>query len=409
MNRCFVGLGADPAPGDPDELAGIARVCLRAAADLGTTVQRLRQLAAAGPCWDGSARRAWEAAASARVPVLEQAAGALAEAGRRLGAHADLLHDAQARAWQLELAADSARRGLPDPSAEQELRRALSQARVLREDVRGSATAAAHVLDAAAASCHPAGQPALLRLADVVADAVTESVPRLASEADVHVGDWVRGNAASIKLGSDILGLASGAVVLSGVGAPVAAALGGVALTGHASLARYADGSSTDIILGAAGMATMGVSAGAVGLARTARRAEGLPVPDKGLPSVLLRSTRVAAGEMPWRTVKAGSDGVGAGSTAVAVPPVTSSLTARRDGRRGVAAPHLTSAVAGPVVFLPLTVAPAVPLGFRPAPGPLVPAPASGPPAPDPLVNDPSAAGPPVLGPPAGDLAEGGR
>lgn len=188
--REFAGLGADPAPGDPAALAAAAHQAHAAAADLTAAATRLTPV-----IWTGEAADAFRTTLGPLPADLRRAAGAHRVAGRTLHDYADGLHARQLRADRLETEAATLRAreaaaiaevnrlaGMVAPTASAEfatlsaqyaaahsrassagadLVEVLAAAKVLAEDHRTAAAAAARTLRSAADTA-PYDKPGLL-------------------------------------------------------------------------------------------------------------------------------------------------------------------------------------------------------------------------------------------------------
>jgi hypothetical protein len=283
----FPALGFDPAPGDPDEQALIARSFGRAAGELdrlATVVARLCEVSAS---WRGGSAEAFARSVSGLPERLRAASSAFGHASVRLSAWSVELVglQAEARAIEREAAAavyrlDVARAGLDAATggwagttsvareahpaaldAVADLRRAQARGSVLQERAQAGARVVAVALREAARTAPQA--PLLARLGQVAR-----------SPAGVPLAAWVRANEEELSVAADAATVVAVPLALLPPAGPfVAAALRGVALGSHSATAAYADGSVKDVGMDVAGFATLGVARVASAGAASARGA----------------------------------------------------------------------------------------------------------------------------------------
>lgn len=249
MSARFPALGFDPAPGEPEEARVCAREHRRAAAELDRLATEVARLPGAVSAWRGAAATAFSAGLAPLLAQLREAAQALAATGSRLSAWADELEDLQERARGAERSAAEAleRRSeaharAPAGShvvdawdADDDLRRAAQQADEVRATWREGGRRAAAAVSATAAAAPP------------LPDGLGELV-------------WQHRHA--ISWAADISAVASLPAAFVPVVGPVAgAALGAAGLAGHAALAAYADGATSDVLLGVSVLGLGGASA----------------------------------------------------------------------------------------------------------------------------------------------------
>lgn len=245
MRARFPALGFDPAPGEPEQACACAREHRRAAVELDRLAAQVARLPASVATWRGAAATAFSAALAPLPGRLREAAQALAATGAHLSAWADELEDLQERARRAERAAADALERVREAvaggrvvdawDAEEDLRRAVQQADEVRAAWRAGGRRAASAVDAAAAAAPP--------------------LPG-------GLGELVWQHRHGISWAADISSMASFPVAFAGpVGAAAGAALGAAGLAGHALLAAYADGATSDVVLGASVLGMGGASA----------------------------------------------------------------------------------------------------------------------------------------------------
>jgi hypothetical protein len=338
MSSSFPALGFDPAPGDPEEVARAARHVGRVAGEFERLAGELARLSDVSAAWRGGAALAFAESAAVLPRQLAGAAAAFAATSTALSAWSAEVTALQADARAVERRAAAAQQRVQaareaaaaaaDPlglwrgdapvalhgpavtEALEDLRAARVEGERVREQARASARVAAAAVRAAAREAPPA--PVLERLARW-ADAPF----------GIPLGQTVRDHEDLFLLVADAATVGSAvATVIPPFGVPVAAALGGVALLSHATVAAYADGSVQDIALDAAGLATLGATRVAHAGALAARAAErGVPVTEKLPPLWALRGP-VGEGELRWRLTKLEFDGGGAAISAAGVQDV---------------------------------------------------------------------------------------
>lgn len=261
MSGPWTGLGFDPAAGEPEDVRRCARQHARAAAELDELASQLATVGEVSASWRGAAATAF-AAAVAPLPAQLRAAGeAFGATAARLSAWAAELEELQAQARALERRASaaldamraahareaSARGGagatalvgsglsLPDVAeAEQELHRATWAA----DDVKARWRAGGRRVAAAVRSAAEAAPPVPASLGELV----WQHRRGISAVADV----------------CSVISLPVGFIPVAGQ--PLAAGLGVASTTGQAALAAYADGSLTDVALGALGVGLGGAS-----------------------------------------------------------------------------------------------------------------------------------------------------
>lgn len=312
MSACFVALGFDPVPGDPDALDQFARSVGRTAAELLSSAIAVRRLAEPGVLWQGEAADAYRAQVQLLPARLEEAADALRSGQQALTALTGQLRLSRHRAWSLEEAATAAQRRLPDPDAERDLLGVREQARALRRVVRCAAAEAERALQAAADAA-PDEPGRLQRLAAGLVDGVQRM--------EQSVDRFVVRHAELITALADAAGVVATVAAFVPGGQVASMVLGAGSLAAHAAVAHYTDGSWTATALAAAGMATGGASRVAGELALQARVASGLPLTAKGgLPSMFRADLVMGVQEMHWRTVKLQFDFAGFAMTIAGIP-----------------------------------------------------------------------------------------
>lgn len=244
MSAGFPALGFDPAPGEPEECGALAREHRRAAAELDRLAAEVARLPEAVATWRGAAAAAFTAALAPLPGQLRDAAQALASTGARLSAWAFELEQLQERARATERIAAAALERVREAvagadvvdvwEAEEDLRRAVQQADAVRAAWRAGGRRAASAVDAAAAAAPPLPE---------------------------GLGELVWQHRHGISWAADLSSMASFPVAFAGpVGAVAGAALGTAGLAGHALLAAYADGATSDVVLGASVLGLGGAS-----------------------------------------------------------------------------------------------------------------------------------------------------
>ncbi|MCW2715982.1 MAG: hypothetical protein JWN88_3029 [Frankiales bacterium] len=351
MSAGFSALGFDPVPGDPDTVLLLSREARRVCAEIGSLSERLRRLGEVHALWQGTAAEEF-AGLLARLPESLQATEqAFTLVGEQLGGWGVTLLEMQAAARRLEVEAQDARDRraalwhtppsrdpllvppvrpappadvvpvrfhVPDDAHARWLARTLAaqqecaaiqararelQARALREGDR----VAAAVRTATAYAPPPPG--------------LFERIGDFFGELDRAAGNFVNNHAEQFRRLADACALLSVLALVPGVGAVPGLALGALALVSHSALARYADGSRTDVVLDLAGL---GAGAGVVRAGRKAAEARALQT---GTPVQPLPSMFSAPGSGPpegrWRWVQMAFSTGGAGFASYGAAEVT--------------------------------------------------------------------------------------
>jgi len=311
----YAALGFDPAPGDCWAMSRLSRDADRVADELLAATVKVEALGAASWCWRGDAAVEFATALGELPRSLSAGRRAFRVTAMALMAYRDALLDLQAEGRRAEADAEDALHRLH--AATGGLYRSLGDYRYTRPlTPEGSmvllggdaADLAQQDLDAARAWGLRIEQRAATE-ARVAADAVRRAtefapaVPGIVQRLQSGLADKVRNNPELLTRVSEIAGVVGMLALFIPVGGVLLGLVAaGVAVAATGLLAAYADGSTTDVALAAAGFATGGLAAGAARMAKSARGAE-LGEGVVKLPS-LLDDVAGTTAERPWRVAK---------------------------------------------------------------------------------------------------------
>ena len=303
MTAAFPALGFDPAPGDPGAVSLLSREARRVTTQVGSLGDDLRQLGEVHALWQGTAAqefvqlftqlpdslRATEKAFSIlaerlcgwEVTLLE-----LQAAARALEVEAQAVMDRRASRWHTSSARDAVPVppirfgpiGAPTGPDDAQIAQARAHVAALQLQAECAAILArAHKLQQRAEK-EGDKVAAAVRTATAFAPpppGIFEQLGDWFSEVDRAVGNFVNNHIDDIAALADAasaLGLL--VMLIPGVGLAPGLLLGGLALAASSALARYADGSKTDVALAVGGVGVGGVAARAGRLAAKARADE---------------------------------------------------------------------------------------------------------------------------------------
>lgn len=272
--------GADPVPGDPEEVTAMARHYRDTAAEISRLVGRLERVAADQDGEGEALRTLTEAAgdlaeelgkAYTRYDQLAQAVAGWAEPLRTAqSASLSALREAQAAEREAASSAGSLLTGVTEPT---QVQKDAQDQREAAHDAAGDRMAEARRrLEHAVSALDDAAE----RTADDIRDAANHH----ADSRWERFKGWVQDNAGIIKLIAEIAAWVATALavvalfITSPVWAPIVAAaavvLGLVALIGHSMLASAGEGSWGDVAMDVFALATFGVGRVAIRGVRSA-------------------------------------------------------------------------------------------------------------------------------------------